>query len=116
MAAKKTAIPWLMHDERELIDEFKRSPIGHHSPGLQRLLNHMRGAPLANKYCVFEVKPNREWQLAKTPGQRRKTVEDAGQTLHQKSRCRVVRVSATLEIADRRDPARLRMHREKKKE
>ena len=75
MAAKKTAIPWLMHDERELIDEFRRSPIGHHSPGLQRLLNHMRGAPLANKYCVFEVKPNREWQLAKTPGQRGKPLK-----------------------------------------
>ena len=76
MAAKKrSAVPWLMHDERELIEEFKRTPIGHHSPGLQRLLNHMRGVSLTNKYCVFEVKPNREWQLAKTHGVRGKPLK-----------------------------------------
>lgn len=76
MAAKKrTAIPWLMHDEQELIAEFKRNPIGHHSPGLQRLLNLMRGTSLVDKYCLFEIKPNREWQLAKTPGVRGKPLK-----------------------------------------
>lgn len=53
-------------DDRQLIEEFKKTPIGHHSPDLQRLLNRMRGAPMADKYCVVVVKANRVWQLAKT--------------------------------------------------
>jgi hypothetical protein len=75
---RSQAIRWSFHDERELIEEFKRNPIGHHSPGLQRLLNQMRGSPMAGKYCVFETKPNREWQLAKTsgvPGKASKMIE-----------------------------------------
>lgn len=30
----------------------------------------MRGAPMENKYCLVVLKPNREWQLAKTTGVR----------------------------------------------
>ena len=55
-------------DDRELIEEFRANPIGHHSPDLQRLLTRMRGAPMADKYCLVVVEPNREWQLAKTTG------------------------------------------------
>ncbi len=55
-------------DDRRLVEEFKRNPIGHHSPDLQRLLTRMRGAPMADKYCLVVIKPNREWQLAKTTG------------------------------------------------
>jgi N,N-dimethylformamidase len=55
-------------DDRRLIEEFKRNPIGHHSPDLQRLLNRMRGAPMAGKFCLVVISPNREWQLAKTSG------------------------------------------------
>ena len=57
-------------DDRRLIEEFKRNPIGHHSPDLQRLLNRMRGAPMADKHCLVVARPNREWQLAKTTGAR----------------------------------------------
>ena len=57
-------------DDRELIEEFRANPIGHHSPALQKLLNRMRGAPMADKYCLLVVEPNREWQLAKTTGKR----------------------------------------------
>lgn len=57
-------------DHRALIEEFKHNPIGHHSPALQRLLNRLRGAPMADKFCLVVVKPNREWQLAKTSGVR----------------------------------------------
>lgn len=52
----------------ELIEEFRENPIGHHSPELQRLLNKLRGAPVADKYCLVVLKPSREWQLAKTTG------------------------------------------------
>ena len=61
--------------DHRLIEEFKRTPIGHHSPDLQRLLNRMRGAPMAGKFCLVVVTPNREWQLAKTAGVRGKPVK-----------------------------------------
>ncbi|MEM7466458.1 MAG: ABC transporter permease [Pseudomonadota bacterium] len=51
-----------------LIEEFRDNPIGHHSPELQRLLNKVRATPTTDKYCLVVVKPNREWQLAKTTG------------------------------------------------
>ncbi len=57
-------------DDRRLIEEFRHNPIGHHSPDLQRLLNRLRGAPMDDKYCLVVVRPNREWQLAKTTGVR----------------------------------------------
>ena len=62
-------------DDRQLIEEFKRNPIGHHSPDLQILLNRMRGAPMEDKFCVVVVKPNREWQLAKASGVRGKPLK-----------------------------------------
>ena len=55
-------------DDHALVEEFRRNPIGHHSPALQRLLNRLRGTPMADKYCLVVVSPNREWQLAKTSG------------------------------------------------
>ena len=65
-------------DDRRLIEEFKNNPIGHHSPDLQRLLNRMRGAPMADKYCLLVIKPNREWQLAKSTGVAGKPVKLLG--------------------------------------
>ncbi|MGR8918270.1 MAG: hypothetical protein ACU85V_01535 [Gammaproteobacteria bacterium] len=62
-------------DDRRLIEEFRANPIGHHSPDLQRLLNRLRGAPMADKYCLVVVEPNREWQLAKTSGEPGKPVK-----------------------------------------
>ncbi|MEQ8234845.1 MAG: hypothetical protein RLW61_24090 [Gammaproteobacteria bacterium] len=62
-------------DDRRLIEEFRRNPIGHHSPDLQRLLNRMRGTPMADKFCLVVVEPNREWQLAKTTGKRGEAVK-----------------------------------------
>ena len=62
-------------DDHALIEEFKRCPIGHHSPDLQRLLNRLRGTSTVDKYCLVVVKPNREWQLAKTSGARGKPIK-----------------------------------------
>ena len=42
-------------DDRRLIEEFKRNPIGHHSPDLQRLLNRMRGATWATATTVGSI-------------------------------------------------------------
>jgi len=50
--------------------EFMATPIGHHSPGLQRVLHRLRGEPLAGKYVLLVVKPHRQWQLARLSGVR----------------------------------------------
>ena len=52
----------------DLIEEFKKNPVGHHSPQLQRLLNVMRGAPMGKKHCLIVCESNKEWILAKTSG------------------------------------------------
>jgi N,N-dimethylformamidase len=66
--------------EARCIEEFRKTPIGHHSPELQVILNELRGTPMENKYCLICTKPNREWQLAMTTGVRGKPVK----TLNQK--------------------------------
>jgi len=50
--------------------EFMRAPVGHQSPGLQRVLHAMRGEPLAGKYVLVVTKPHVEWQLAQLSGER----------------------------------------------
>ena len=64
MPAKRQPV----HNNAELIEEFRHNPIGHHSPELQQLLNKLRGAPMQDKFCLVVTKPNREWQLAQTTG------------------------------------------------
>ena len=62
--------------ERDLVyaKEFLGNPIGHHSPGLQRVLNVFRGEPLKGKYVLVCTKPHKEWQLAMLSGERSKPV------------------------------------------
>ncbi|MCV7014394.1 hypothetical protein H7I40_18570 [Mycolicibacterium madagascariense] len=48
--------------------EFMAKPVGLHSPGLQRVLNVLRGEPLAGKYVLIEVTPHQCWQLARLSG------------------------------------------------
>jgi hypothetical protein len=49
-------------------EEFRRRPIGHHSPGLQRVLSVFRGAPVKDKYVLLCTKPHREWVLGQLSG------------------------------------------------
>lgn len=49
-------------------EEFRRKPVGHHSPGLQRVLNRLHGMPLAGKPILVCTKPHREWTLALLSG------------------------------------------------
>ena len=58
--------------------EFMEKPVGHHSAGLQRLLNLFRGEPLEGKYVLVCAKPHREWRLARLTGIRGKPVEMVG--------------------------------------
>lgn len=55
-------------DDLVFAEEFRRRPIGHHSPGLQRVLSLFRGAPLRDKHVVFCEEPHKEWVLAELSG------------------------------------------------
>ena len=61
--------------DREVVDEFRQNPIGHHSPNLQRVLNTLRGGPLEGKLVLVCTKPFEEWALARHPGERGKPIE-----------------------------------------
>jgi hypothetical protein len=60
--------------DRQLIDEFRRRPIGQHPPALQRILIKMRGAPLAGKHVLFCRHHHKEWVLAEMTGDRTRPV------------------------------------------
>ncbi len=50
-------------EDKSVIEEFRRNPIGNHSPRLQRILNLFRGAGMAGKYVLVCRKPHEEWVL-----------------------------------------------------
>ena len=54
---------------KDLIEEFRRTPVGRHSADLRYLLNRMRTAPGLPNYVLICTVPQREWILAtKQPG------------------------------------------------
>ena len=55
--------------------EFLLAPIGYHSPGLQRVLNHMRGTSSAYKYVLIVEQRYTRWRLGKLPPCRGAAVE-----------------------------------------
>jgi hypothetical protein len=61
--------------DRDCVDEFRQNPIGQHSPNLQRILNTLRGGPLAGKYVLLCTKPFEEYVLARHSGQRGQPLE-----------------------------------------
>ena len=56
--------------ELDLAREFMRTPIGHHSPDLQRLLRRFRGEAVKGKYALLCTRPNREWVLVELSGEK----------------------------------------------
>ena len=57
-------------DDKKWIEEFRAKPVGKHSPGLQRVLNAMRGVPQDGKFVLVCTKPHREWAVARLTGKR----------------------------------------------
>ena len=53
-----------------LAAEFRANPKGPHSPALQRLLNRMRGLPVAGKHILIYDKRSRRYWLAQLTGGR----------------------------------------------
>ena len=56
--------------DRQYIEEFRRKPIGKHSPGLQRVLNAMRFDPSGKQVILVVRKPFAEWVLGEMPAKR----------------------------------------------
>ncbi|KPG96066.1 hypothetical protein AEQ67_19170 [Pseudomonas sp. RIT-PI-q] len=54
--------------------EFLVTPVGYHSPGLQRLLNVMRGGRLIGKYVLVVLEPHKKWALGQLSGVRGQAV------------------------------------------
>ena len=53
--------------DRQYVEEFRKRPIGAHSPGLMRLLTVMRQDPSGRQVILVCRKPFREWVLAEMP-------------------------------------------------
>ena len=56
--------------DKHLAEEFRKKPIGHHSPALQKVLNLFRGQPQDGKYVLVCTKPHEEFVLATLPARR----------------------------------------------
>jgi hypothetical protein len=56
--------------DRMYIEEFRRKPIGLHSPGLQRVLNALRYDPSGRQVILVCRKPFQEWVLGEMPAVR----------------------------------------------
>ncbi|MCB4350288.1 hypothetical protein LA345_41570 (plasmid) [Burkholderia vietnamiensis] len=65
----------LQPEDLPYVNEFMAQPIGYHSPGLQRVLNVMRGGALRGKYVLVVLEPYRKWALGRLPGRRGDPVE-----------------------------------------
>ncbi len=52
------------------IAEFRRNPVGKHSPGLTRILSTLRHDPSGRQIVLFCRKPFAEWQVAEMPADR----------------------------------------------
>ena len=60
--------------DSDVVDEFQRKPIGHHSSHLQRVLNVFRGEEAKDQYVLVCTKPHKEWTLGLLSGERGKPV------------------------------------------
>ncbi|MEE3287888.1 MAG: branched-chain amino acid ABC transporter permease [Pseudomonadota bacterium] len=63
----------------EVIEEFKKKPLGQHSEALERLLTYFRRQPMVDKYAIQCVEPFKAYQivaLSGLPGVAPRLVED----------------------------------------
>ena len=60
---------------KDLVEEFRANPVGHHSAELQQMLRLVRAEPFPGKHVLVCVRPHREWVLAKLTGRRGDPVE-----------------------------------------
>jgi len=61
--------------DRQYIEEFRRRPIGVHSPGLQRILNIMRNDPSGWQVILVCQRPFKQWVLGLMPPRRNEPIQ-----------------------------------------
>jgi len=66
----------LADDDVQFAREFLKQPFGFRSPGLQRVLNVMRGQGPEGKYVIVCKEPYRRWQLARLPAKRGQAITE----------------------------------------
>ena len=57
-------------DDLIYASEFMANPLGTPSPGLQRVMNLLRGGPKAGKLVLVVREPFRRWVLGRLPAER----------------------------------------------
>lgn len=62
-------------DDLQYAAEFKADPLGTPSPGLQRVMNLLRGGPKAGKYMLIVQESFRRWVLGRLPRERGQPME-----------------------------------------
>jgi len=65
----------ITNEDLKFAAEFKANPLGTPSPGLQRIMNLLRGGPKAGKYVLVVREPFRRWVLGRLPAERGQSVE-----------------------------------------
>ncbi|MCY0097035.1 hypothetical protein [Hoeflea ulvae] len=65
----------LTEEDLPFAREFMAAPIGYHSPGLQRVLNRMRGPHGSFKYVLVVKERYGLWQLGRLPARRGAKIE-----------------------------------------
>ena len=65
----------ISEDDLKYAAEFKANPLGTPSPGLQRVMNRLRGGPKQGKYVLVVKQPFQRWVLGRMPAERGQPVE-----------------------------------------
>jgi len=60
----------ITNDDLIYAAEFRANPLGTPSPGLQRIMNLLRGGPKDGKYVLIVKEPFRRWVLGRMPAER----------------------------------------------
>lgn len=60
---------------KDLVAEFRKTPVGHQSVELKKLMNVMRGEGFPGKHVLICTKPYEEWRLGRLSGVRGKAIE-----------------------------------------
>jgi hypothetical protein len=65
----------IAEEDRRFVEEFRRQPIGKHSPGLNRVLTSLRHNPSGRQLVLLTIAPFRAWVIAILPAERAAEIE-----------------------------------------
>jgi hypothetical protein len=68
----------IAEEDRRFVEEFRRQPIGKHSPGLNRVLTSLRHNPSGRQLVLLTIVPFRAWVIAILPADRAAEIDIEG--------------------------------------